>query len=135
MSYGTEIRDLFKSALKKMQPGKAMAAAVEMNEAEIIAANNRQLDQGLDGNGKSLGRYKNYKYKNRFQPVDLKLHGDYRGKKTVAADEKKTEIFSQDFKEPFLEKKYGKAISKVSPAKMQEIVKNDFFDEVKKQMQ
>lgn len=135
MKYGRQIAALFVDALKKMQPGKAMQVAVEKNEADIIAANNRQLDQGLDGAGKSLGRYKNFKYKNRFQPVDLRLTGDYRRKKTVTADVKKTEIFSQDWKEPILEKKYGKNISKVSPSAMQEIIKKDFFIEAKKQVQ
>lgn len=134
MSYGTQIKDLFKGALRQMQPGKAMQAAVEKNEERIIEANNRQLDQGIDGKGKSLGRYKNFKYKNRFQPVDLKKSGDYRNRKTVTADEKKTEIFSQDWKEPILEKRYGKNISLVNPSTMQAIIEDDFKDEMQKQV-
>lgn len=137
MASATTISNLFMQPLKKMKPIEALKKAIEQNDEKILDLNRQQLDKGKDAKGKSLGKYKNFKYKNRFQPVDLKLTGEFRDKFTLAVDNKQTIIFSQDQKEAKLEKRYGKDIHGV-PAEllpnMQEIIKDDFINELKKQM-
>jgi hypothetical protein len=131
------ISDFFTAPLLLIDPGEAIKVAIEKNEQEILDLNRQQLDQGRDANGKSLGRYKNFKYKNRYQPVDLKLTGEFRRKFTIGVDETKTEFFSQDFKEDKLVKRYGKAIHGIQQQllpNMVEIIRPDIGNEVKKQV-
>lgn len=89
---------------------KLVGLAMEEKEREILAVNKRQLNAGFDAKGDSLGRYKNFKYKGRYQPVDLYKTGDFWNKFTLTAGKKGAEVFSQDAKAPYLEKKYGKEI-------------------------
>lgn len=105
-----ELRTIFTSPFKAVKMDAIIQAAMEKHDQQIIDYNLQQLDRGLDAKGKSLGKYANFKYKNRFQPVDLKLTGEYRRKKTLAAGKKSAEMFSQDEKAAKLEKKYGKDI-------------------------
>lgn len=84
--------------------------AMQRNEERILDLNRRQLDAGIGANGKSIGRYKNFRYKNRYEPVDLKLTGKFRNEFTLGISKKEAAIFSQDSKEAQLEKKYGKDI-------------------------
>jgi hypothetical protein len=91
----------------------------------------------LDSTGRSLGKYKNFKYKNRFQPVDLKLTGEFRNKFSLQISDTDTEIFSQDQKEGKLVKKYGKDIFGVpSPliGNVEDIIKEDFIENYRRQI-
>jgi hypothetical protein len=132
-----DFKDIFVKPFEETKPVKALVTAIERHEDSIMDLNRQQLDRGLDANGKSLGRYKNYNYKGRFQPVDLKLKGPFRNKFTLQSDEKKTEIFSQDVKAPWLEKRYGVDING-EPAtlipNMQELIIDDFQEEYEKQL-
>lgn len=101
------IKNFLALPFKELDIKAMIAAAMEENDEQIMELNKQQLDKGLDAKGESLGRYKNFKYKNRFQPVDLLLTGEFRRKFTLAADTKSAEIFSQDQKAGFLEKRYG----------------------------
>ncbi len=105
-----ELQTIFSAPLKVPDMEKIIASSLEKHEQQIIDYNLQQLDRGLDAKGKSLGKYANFKYKNRYQPVDLKLTGEYRRKKTLTPGKKKAEMFSQDEKAPMLEKRYGKDI-------------------------
>lgn len=105
-----ELQSIFSAPLKAPDMEKIVAAALDKHEQQILDYNRQQLDRGLDAKGKSLGKYANFKYKNRFQPVDLKLTNSYRGKKTLATGKKKAEMFSQDPKADKLVKIYGKDI-------------------------
>jgi hypothetical protein len=133
----TDLTDIFVTPLRKADPLKALKSSIEKNEDEIMDLNRRQLDRGLDSEGGSLGKYKNFKYKNRYEPVDLKLTGDFRNKFSLQVSDKETEIFSQDAKEAKLKKKYGKAIFGISAPlipNMQTIIENDFIENVQKQL-
>ena len=126
----TEIVSLFNGALNRIKPIPALVEAIGKNDEEIIEINLSQLDRGYTSTGKSLGRYKNFDYKGRYSPVDLKLHNDFRRKFTVAVNNKQTEIFSQDRKAPILEKRYSVHIYGIQNGnlpRMAEVVQKDFF--------
>lgn len=132
-----DFKDIFVKPFEEPKPVKALVKAIEMHENEIMDLNRQQLDKGLNAKGNSLGRYKNFKYKGRYQPVDLKLTGEFRRKFTLQSDEKQTEIFSQDRKAPWLEKRYGVDINGVPATlipNMQEIIIDDFQEEYEKQL-
>lgn len=107
-----ELRTIFTKPFKGIDLNKLLEAAMDKNEERILDLNRHQLDQGIDAKGKSLGKYANFKYKGRWEPVDLKLTGDYRKKKTLSKSKGKrqAEMFSQDQKAAKLEKRYGKDI-------------------------
>jgi hypothetical protein len=129
--------DIFLWPLEKASPLKALKESIAKNEDAIMDLNRQQLDRGLDSEGQSLGRYKNFKYKGRFQPVDLKLTGDFRNKFSLQVSDKETEIFSQDEKEEKLKKKYGKQIFGVPTPllpNMIDLIENDFIDNYSKQL-
>lgn len=109
-----ELKTFFVGPFKAIDMGELIGKAFENKAEQILDLNKQQLDAGRDAQGKSLGRYKNFKYKDRFEPVDLKLKGDYREAFTLNADRKKGEIFSQDWKAPILEKRYGKNIEGIN---------------------
>jgi hypothetical protein len=132
-----DFKDIFVQPFEETKPVKALVTAIERHENEIMDLNRQQLDRGLDANGDSLGRYKNFKYKNRYQPVDLKLTGEFRRKFTLQSDDKETEIFSQDLKAKWLEKRYGVDINGVPSSlipNMQELIIDDFTEEYEKQL-
>lgn len=132
-----DFNDIFLQPFVDTKPVKALVTAIEKHEDAIMDLNRQQLDRGLDAKGDSLGRYKNFKYKGRWQPVDLKLHNDFRRKFTLQSDDKETIIFSQDVKAPWLEKRYGVDINGVPSSlipNMQELIEDDFVDQYGKQL-
>lgn len=108
------INTMFIGPFSELDMQEIVGEAIEEKQEEIFDVNRDQLARGLDAKGKSLGRYKNFKYKNRFQPVDLLLTGSFQGKMTLTPGKKSAELFSQDQKAPFLEKRYGKDILGIS---------------------
>ncbi len=132
-----DFKDIFVQPFEDTKPVKALVTAIEKHEDAIMDLNRQQLDRGLDSKGESLGRYKNFKYKDRWQPVDLKLTGDFRRKFTLQSDDKQTTIFSQDHKAPGLEKRYGVDINGVPSSlipNMQELIEDDFVEQYGKQL-
>ena len=107
-----DLKTCFSAAFKGINIAQLIGDALEENADAINDLNRQQLDRGLDAKGKNLGRYKNFKYKGRYQPVDLKKKGEFRDKFTLTANVKKkeAEMFSQDRKDVFLTKKYGKDV-------------------------
>jgi hypothetical protein len=70
--------------------------------------------------------------------VDLKLTGDLRRKETIGVDKEKTEFFSQDWKAPMIDKRYGKAVWGIMQQllpNMVEIIRPDLENEIRKQFQ
>lgn len=110
----TTIKNFLSLPFKGLDIQALIGEAMQEKDEQIMDLNKQQLDRGLDATGDSLGRYKNFKYKNRFQPVDLLLTGEFRRKFTLAPGKKSAEIFSQDQKTKFLEKRYGKDIFGIS---------------------
>lgn len=131
-----DILSIFYDPVAALDPLTALKQAISSNDDKIMDLNRRQLDKGLDATGKSLGRYKNFNYKNRFQPVDLKLKNEFRGKFTLQISDKETEIFSQDRKEKWLVKRYGLNIFGVPVPMidtMQDIIREDFINNYRNQ--
>jgi hypothetical protein len=105
-----KLKTMFIYPFKGLDMNVIVQQAFITNEEKILDVNRQQLDQGKDAKGDSLGKYRNFKYKNRFEPVDLKLTGDFRNKMTMTEGKKSSEIFSQDQKNDKLVKRYGKDI-------------------------
>ena len=132
-----DVSDIFFDQFQNTKPLIALKEAIAANEDKILDLNRQQLDRGQDSQGRSLGRYANFKYKNRFEPVDLKLTGDFRNKFSLQIDDKQTEIFSQDVKEEKLKKRYGKEIFGISNTylpNMQGLIEDDFVKHYQQQL-
>jgi hypothetical protein len=133
----TDFLDIFFDPLNDIDVMEALKESISKNEDAIMDLNRQQLDRGLDADGKSLGRYANFAYKGRFEPVDLKNTGDFRNKFSLQIDNKQTEIFSQDWKNDKLTKRYGKNIFGIPVplvVNMEEIIEPDFVKEYQKQL-
>lgn len=127
--------DIFFEPLRAADPNKALRKALDQHEEQILDLNRQQMDRGLDARGKSLGRYKNYNYKHRFEPIDLKLTGAFRDKLTLGVKEKESEIFSQDWKQDIIEKRWPDAEGipgNLIPT-VQDIILDDFQENFKQQ--
>ncbi|GEM_PF-4217768 len=130
-----DVRDIFLKPFIALDPVHSLQKAIEKNKDDILDLNRQQLDRGLDSDGDSLGRYKNFNYKKRWAPVDLKLHNDFRSEMDLKTDDKGTELFSHDWKAAILTKRYGKDIFGVPTVfinNMQEAVREDFVNEFSK---
>ncbi len=131
------ITTLFTLPFELTDPKKALKDAIIKHEETILDLNRQQLDRGKDAKGDSLGKYKNFKYKGRWQPVDLKLTGDFRDKFSLEVDDKQTTIFSQDKKDDLLKKKYGKDIFGVADPFIPNVtnaIEDDFVKNYQKQL-
>lgn len=133
------LQTIFTSPFKGIDMNKIIEDAMAVHEERILDLNRQQLDRGLDAKGKSLGKYANFKYKNRFEPVDLKNTGEFRKKFTLSRskNKKEAEIFSQDEKQSKLEKRYGKDIQGLNSQNMStagEIIKPEVQELYKKQL-
>lgn len=100
-------KGFFIEPLNRLDVESLIGEAVESNEDAATYLNERQLDIGIDAGGNSLGRYRNFSYKNRWEPVDLKLTGEFRRRFTLSSFKAETNITSTDSKTAKLERKYG----------------------------
>jgi hypothetical protein len=125
--------DVFVAPLQKLDPARALEKALVKNADAILDLNRQQLDRGLDAKGRSLGRYKRFSYKGRYQPVDLKLTGAWRRKFYLLVDNRKrqTLILSEDWKHDILEWMKGKAITGISQ-QMLENVRSIIHDDLQR---
>ncbi|MBL7738715.1 MAG: hypothetical protein JNK14_05810 [Chitinophagaceae bacterium] len=125
----TDLSKIFSAPFKGVKINEVLAEALSRNEEKILDLNRRQLDGGIGADGKSIGRYANFSYKNRFEPVDLLLTGKFRKEFTLGVKKKEAEIFSQDSKQKILERKYGKDIQGLTSSNMEiagDIIEDDF---------
>ena len=97
-----DLKTCFSAAFKSVDMNVLIGEAIEKNASDIAELNRLQLDKGLDSKGKSLGEYKNIKYKGRLKPIDLKLKGDFRSKIDVFSGKNEAFSFSHDRKSLFL---------------------------------
>lgn len=133
----TSLNNFLVAPLKKLDMVELFKQALEQNQDVVFSLNNQQLDRGIRADGSSLGRYKNFKYKNRWEPVDLKLTGEFRRKETLQEGNKNAEVFSQDQKNDMLVKKYGKdifGISKQYQPNLAEAIEKTLGELIKKQL-
>ena len=100
----------FSERLARVDMHNVLNKAIEANEDFISDQITNQLDKGLDGDGNDLGEYRNYEYKNRWKPVDLKLTGEFRKSITVKGHEDYAEPTATDPKTEDLTAKFGDAI-------------------------
>lgn len=133
----TTIKNFIVAPLKKIDFTDLFKQALQQNEEKVFDLNKQQLDRGKDATGDSLGRYKNFRYKNRWEPVDLLRTGEFRRKLTLAESKKTAEVFSQDEKNDKLVKKYGKdifGISKTYQPNLAEAIQPTLGELIKKQL-
>ena len=105
------------------------------HEAEITDINRFQLDKGLDSDGRDLGSYAIFAYKNRFSPVDLKDTGAFRQSFDLKAFGPAFELIATDRKTNDLQERYGEAILGLSDEGKQQagqIIAFDVRDELRR---
>jgi hypothetical protein len=96
--------------LQRINLEEAIVFAILDKKDAVLALNNEQLDRGVDAEEKDLGSYKIFKYKGRFKPIDLKLHGDFRAAEDIIFDQTQMSFVDRDFKAPYLTKRFGQNI-------------------------
>lgn len=96
--------------LSRIDGNFAVAEAINENKELVLQPNDVQLDKGLDSKGKDLGEYKNFKYKNRFRPVDLLLTGEFRNEEDVITDNTEMVYIDPNEKTESLMNRYGQDI-------------------------
>jgi hypothetical protein len=127
MAQTSEIKTFFVDPFRSLDLNKLFQNALEKSQDTVFILNYQQLDKGLDAKGKSLGRYRNFKYKNRYTPVDLLLTGAWRGKFTLGTHKDYAEVFSQDSKDI-------EGLSKQSEANLAEVIKPKLGEMIKKEL-
>lgn len=100
--------------LKRIDLNRAIEEAVPRHDVAIADLIRGQLDEGKDGDDKSLGRYSTVKYKGYLTPVNLKRTGDWRAAIRVDPDYTQLQITDQEYKTGFLVKRYNERILKLS---------------------
>lgn len=96
--------------LDRIHPEYALQDAIIENKDAILQLNDKQLDTGVDAKGQDLGQYKNFKYKNRFRPIDLKQTGEFRSEEDVIVDDTQMLFVDPDSKTDQLMNRYGEDI-------------------------
>ena len=137
MGLNQKLEALFVLPLDLMNTLPSLRKAIEKNDEVLFDLNRDQLDRGLDDQDKSLGQYKNYNYKKRWAPVDLKRYNNFRGKLTLVTTDTETQMFSQDGKAAVLEKRWGKGIIGVAKQYYPNIadgIREDFIADVRRKL-
>jgi hypothetical protein len=90
---------------------RMMQQAVEENLDLFVETNQKQLQEGVDSEGQSLGTYWSYggrSYKGGpLSPVDLHLTGDFYDSMDALHGSDGVELTASDYKTPDLQKWYG----------------------------
>jgi len=129
--------NFFTERLSKVDINSIIGRAVESNSDYISDQLTKHYDKGEDGKGASLGKYKDFNYKNRFEPIDLKLTGAYR--KSIApknygeyfemnATDSKTEKLVTQFGENIL------SLSKEDVKNIGEFIKPDIIKDFRNEL-
>lgn len=96
--------------LNRIQPEYALQQAIWENKESILRLNDKQLDKGIDAKGADLGSYKNFKYKGRFKPIDLKQTGEFRGEEDIIVDDQQMLFVDPNWKTDQLMTRFGEDI-------------------------
>jgi len=96
--------------LERLQPEYALQQAILENKESILRLNDKQLDKGIDAKGDDLGQYKNFKYKGRFRPVDLKQTNEFRSEEDIVVDDRSMLFVDPNWKTDQLMNRYGEDI-------------------------
>lgn len=119
----TRLNTFFFKPFQGISINDIIRESVEAHPEEISDINTKQLLKGLDSEGKDLGTYKNFAYKNRFRPVDLKLTGDFHRSISPDAGKDNFEMKATDFKTEKLKDKYGDEILGIAKQSISEVGK------------
>lgn len=123
--------------LGRINVEEAIVFALVDKKEPVLALNNEQLDRGEDAEGKDLGTYKNFNYKGRFRPIDLKLEGSFRAAEDIILDREQMSFVDTDFKTPFLTKRFGENIIGLSEKNIgiaAEIIHPEVIQNIEKQL-
>lgn len=99
-----------KSGTNKGSLDGYVAKALRANKETVAEYNREQLERGIDSEVRDLGIYKDFNYKNRWRPVDLKLTGDFHRSIKPKFGSSAFEMTSNDPKADMLQDKYGDTI-------------------------
>lgn len=123
--------------IQRINLNNAIQTAISANEVNIIDINKtEQLDKGIGSEGQDFGQYKNFKYKGRFTPVDLKLKNDFRSAEDLEITNNDVKMIDNDFKLPFLTKRYGPILgwTDQNVDKIGRIIENDVKQNIETQL-
>jgi hypothetical protein len=123
--------------LQRIDLNTAVQMAVQENEVLLIDLHKiDQLDKGMGSDGQDFGDYKNYRYKGRFRPIDLKLKNDFRSAEDLEISNTAVEMIDNDFKLPFLTKRFGQILgwTEQSTEKMGRILEPDVIKNLENQL-
>lgn len=135
MGLSKSITELFAGRFSRISPVENLKHSLIQNQREILDQNESQMDKGVDSEGNSIGSYKFFEYKNRYEPVDLLLTGSFRDKMFLTIDNEKTAISSTDEKRQRLVKKYGDDIFGIYDKKrMAATIGPEFFKSYKEDL-
>lgn len=131
--------DFFTGKLEAVDLNQVIGKAIDENESLISDLNGSQLNEGLDSKGGDLGEYKDFSYKNRFRPVDLRLTGEFRRSIYPKNEGDVFVMDATDWKAESLVERYGDDILGLNDENIQkagEIIKEDlqimFAEEVQR---
>lgn len=123
--------------LERLDINTAVMNAIEANEVRIIDLNRvGQLDKGIGSDGQSFGDYKNFRYKGRFAPIDLKLKNDFRSAEDLEITNTGVEMVDNDFKLPFLTKRFGPVLgwTEENTDNMGRLIESDVIQNLQNQL-
>ncbi len=114
---------------------KILRELLEDKKIQIVDLNTLQLEKGLRADGKDLGVYKQFAYKQRFRPVDLKDKEDFYNSIQVKINQRSLEMYATDSKTDMLQDRYGDEIIGLSDEAKQYIIdeiRQEFISMVRK---
>lgn len=114
---------------------KILRELLEERKIQIVDLNTLQLEKGLRADGVDLGVYKQFAYKQRFRPVDLKDTGDFHKSIQARVNQHSLEMTASDSKTDMLQDKYGDEILGLSDEAKQYIIddiRQEFITMVRK---
>ncbi|HMR19767.1 MAG TPA: hypothetical protein PKA53_10755 [Sphingobacterium sp.] len=110
-----------KSGTTKGSLDSYVGKALRANKDTVAEYNRDQLGRGIDSEVRDLGIYKDFNYKNRWRPVDLKLTGDFHKSIKPKFNTANFELTSNDPKAGMLQDRYGDSILGLSLEDIQEL--------------
>ena len=130
----TNVFRLLMDRILKVDVNKIIDHSIASNEHEISDLNREQLNKGLTANGRDLGEYRNFGYKGRLRPVDLRDTGAFQEKIFAVPFQDKLELIGTDEKTDKLQDKYGDDIIGLSDEALdhtKELIKEDMILDVR----
>lgn len=131
--------DIIEKKIDGINLFQAIDFSVANHNTELEDLNTLQLDKGIDTEGKSLGTYKDIRYKGRIDRVDLKDEGDFRGSINAISRQGQITLTATDWKTNKLTTRYGENIigiprKDLENGEVKSILLEDIIIKVKEQL-